>query len=363
MASEPVLEQSPRRTAESAPRWPAGTVIRPAVDPNDRRALVVDTVGARKAMVAIDPLLTLVAAASEDGGDGAADGGADEIVRWLSDRRRPSPEEEDQLAHWWNRGWIPSLEYYLASRRIRYADVEDASGAVRRSAAVAFLREGPPPAARTVSGPRRLLAPPAPLAEESLGSLLLRRRTRRAYQRRAAAEAQLSSVLWHGLRQARRVRQLDPAGDPLLYFDSFGIGIQFYLAVYDVEGIEPGIWHYDVKDHAVTLVRPGLHRSAMTSIVLGSQAPMSAAFTVSMVADFPEYQWRYRHERGLRKLYVQVGQIGQRMIVLALGYGLGTMMTPATRDTAFLELHRLDAETAAPLYTLTMGFEPQAREP
>jgi nitroreductase len=82
---------------------------------------------------------------------------------------------------------------------------------------------------------------------------------------------------------------------------------------------------------------------------------MTAAWTLGMVADFPRYQWRYRHEHGLRRLYMESGVIGQELVVLAMSYGLSTLVTPAQRDRLYLDLHQLSPDRYAPVYTLTMG--------
>lgn len=48
--------------------------------------------------------------------------------------------------------------------------------------------------------------------------------------------------------------------------------------------------------------------------------------------------------------------LGQQLIVLAMSYGLSTLVTPAQKDRAYLDLHALPEDRFAPVYTLTMGL-------
>ena len=94
----------------------------------------------------------------------------------------------------------------------------------------------------------------------------------------------------------------------------------------------------------------------MIDVLQGMHSPATAAWTLGMVADFPRYQWRYRHEHGLRRLYLESGILGQELVILAMSYGLSTLVTPAQKDRAYLALHDLPEGRYAPIYTFTMGW-------
>jgi SagB-type dehydrogenase family enzyme len=161
-------------------------------------------------------------------------------------------------------------------------------------------------------------------------------------------------VLAHGLEDVRERRRLQP-GDNLDYLRTHGIAFDFHVVAYGVEGLEPGVYGYRVAQHELVLQRAGDFRQAMRSVLIGMKAPDTASWTLFMSADFLQYQWRYRHERALRHLYMTSGRLAQRLLVVAQAYRLGTLPTPATRDAETIELLQLDAFRQAPLYTLTMG--------
>jgi hypothetical protein len=326
--------------------WPLGLWISPAVDPASAKAEVADSVTGRRFRWSPDALAGYILRDDHD--------------TWLRDIAASA--DRGPLApgwrHWKEREWHPSDQYYVASRRWHYVDIDDIDGAVRSDAVRGFLEKDGPPAAEVLpDGPRVALgSPQPPPATESLARLLVSRRSGRAYVPRSVALDRLSGLLWHGLAHVRARRERIDDARPLSYLDSFGTAWDFYLCVYDVEGVEPGAYRYDLRAHELIGIRPGRHRAAMMDILQGMRSPMTAAWTLGLVADFPRYQWRYRHEHGLRRLYLESGIIGQELIILGGAYGLSSLVTPAQKDTPYLSLHGLPNDRYAPVYTLTMGL-------
>lgn len=339
--------------AERSPAlWPAGFRIRPSADEGASKVDVVDTVTGRRFR------WTPEALAREILGTGAAQprgdhGSWSEALSSFDDRRELVPG----LRYWDANGWHPSEQYYVAARRWPYVDTDDADGSIRTETVERLLASGGPPVAeRRPDGPRVALGPPAAPGPQSLSTLLVRRRTARSYRRRPVPRKTLSGLLWYGLEGIRVRRRETSAADPLSFLESYGSAWDVYLCVYDVGGVGPGTYWYDIVDHHLVGVRPGDHREAMVEVLQGMRSPASAAWTLGLVADFPRYQWRYRHEHALRRLWIEAGFVGQELLALGLAYGLGTLVTPAQRDTSYLELHGLSSDRYAPVYTLTMGL-------
>lgn len=270
-----------------------------------------------------------------------------------------SDVDDETLRHakfWWKNGWHPSLEYYLWSRQANYRDVADDSGEIRRALVRTYLEsDGAPPERLTSSGARHALpAPPALPNDCPLGILLITRRSVRAFAHDRLDETLLSAALYHGLDDVRRRRQ-SQFDDELDYLQTHGVAFDIYVIVYDVRGVQEGVFQYDLEHHELIAGEAGNHRDRMTRILCGLRSPETAAWTIVLAADFAQYQWRYRHERALRHLYMAAGRLGQRLILVSLAYGLGTVPTPATHDRELCELLRLDRDRQAPIYTLTTG--------
>lgn len=330
-------------------RWPAGFRIRPSVHPESERVEVTDTVSGRRFNWSAEQLAALILRDEVHEADSPS---------WRSALRSAGDRSAlaDGWRHWTERRWYPSDQYYVASRRWDYADSADPDGAIRRAAVQKYLDEDGPPAELDSSGPRIALGDPSAPETASVAQLLVRRRSGRAYVPKPVPIVRLSGLLWYGLDEVRRLRQQTSPEDPLSYLMSYGSAWDFYVSVYDVNGLDPGVYRYHVIDHELSAVRPGDHREVMTEILQGMRSPATAAWTLGLVADFPRYQWRYRHEQGLRRLYLESGMLAQELLILGMSYGLSTIVTPAQKDRLYLELLELPSDRFAPVYTLTMGW-------
>ena len=275
----------------------------------------------------------------------------------IVDNTELSADDVVKVKHWWDRGWHPSLDYYLWSRYGHYCDEHDPTKERRRETIQNYLKIGwPPPRLMPKGDSSQLPEPQEPLWNATLGERLLQRRSVRKYISDPVSSAVLSSVLWHGLHETRCFRKR-PIEGPTDYLKSMGSAFDFYLVIYDVNNINPGAYYYDIVDHTLTPIKSGNFRKAMLKILRLMPAPATAMCTLVLVADFAQYQWRYRHERALRHLYFESGRIAQKALVTAMQYNLGVLLTPAQVDSKLIELLDIDRVRQCPIYTITMGLD------
>jgi SagB-type dehydrogenase family enzyme len=260
--------------------------------------------------------------------------------------------------HWRERGWRPSDQYYVASRQARYADAGDDNASVRLKTLTDLIEQDGGPAAEFEHDHINEvgLPPSADVNDETLSSVLLRRRSGRTYVAKPVPAEILSGVLTHGLADVRTRRQTTDLANPLSLLDSFGVAWDVYLAVYAVDNVPPGVYKYDVRGHRLLGVHLGDHRLLVCNLLQGQRPPATAGWTLFLIADFPRYQWRYRHEHALRKLYLESGIVAQELVLVGTAYGLATLVTPAQRDQATLDLLHLPNTRFAPVTTLTTGW-------
>lgn len=341
-------------SVRNTPSWPVGLTIRPCTDPDAADVEVADSVSGRRFRWTPESLSKYILQGGKNGSRLRGHHGKwHEVLRSSTDRTDLLPG----WRHWEEHGWHPSDHYYVASRRWAYHDTHDNDESVRTRAIQRYLSvDGPPPEEEGREGPRLSLGVPADPGTQSISRLLVTRRTGRAYVSKPVPLDRLSGLLWYGLAELRKRRDATDAGRPMSYLDSYGSAWDFYVCVYNVETVDPGIYRYELQSHELTSVRPGDHREAMIDALQGMRSPATAAWTLGLIADFPRYQWRYRHEHGLRRLYLEAGILGQELLILGMSYGLCTLVTPAQKDRPYLDLHGLPHDRYSPVYTLTMGL-------
>ncbi|MEV1117163.1 SagB/ThcOx family dehydrogenase [Actinosynnema sp. NPDC049800] len=301
--------------------WPVGTRIRPVAQVDKAEIEVADTVTGRTTRHLPVDLAEAILRDERPHADLADP--ADEVRRAAL---------VPGLRHWQRRGWHPSDQLYVASRR---------PGG--RPAAADADPSGAPAPTEPPGGRQVALPDPADPADVPISRLLLSRRSGRSYVRRPVPAAVLSGLLRYGLAHLRD-------GD-----DAIGAGWVICVAAYRVSGVEPGAYRYHPREHSIELVRAGDLRTDMIAALQGMRSPSSASWTLGLVADFPAYQRRRPGETGLRSLYTWSGAVAQDLIVLGAGYGLSTLVTPAQQDSAYLAMHGLSRRRHGPIYTLTMG--------
>ncbi|HLN64935.1 MAG TPA: SagB/ThcOx family dehydrogenase [Symbiobacteriaceae bacterium] len=269
----------------------------------------------------------------------------------------PALDEETRggIAEWEKHDWTLALPYYLASRRTAFFDEGDQFRVRQDEALRQYLTASEAIPQPRAAGPRATpLAPPCDLPDEELGKVLFRRTSSKRFPDRTIPQEQLSAVLSHGFKAIRSYRRPDPQNAREVLRSS-GSALDVFFAAYKVEGLTPGIYFYDLSSHTIELVRTGDFRQTVQHCLIGQDSTLTSSCTIFLTTEFRRYQWRYRHERALRNLYMDTAWVINRLILVATSLRLQTFITPATRDTETCDLLGINRNDEQVLYTLTIG--------
>ena len=111
-----------------------------------------------------------------------------------------------------------------------------------------------------------------------------------------------------------------------------------YVVVYRVEGLDPGIYYYQVRDHKLTLLKVGDFEKEVIAINFNQFYAKGTAFGIFITARFDKTWWKYSHSRAYRVVLLDIGHVSQTFLLCATALGLNTWLTAAFKDD---ELHRL----------------------
>jgi len=183
----------------------------------------------------------------------------------------------------------------------------------------------------------------------SLEETIARRRSVREYKGEPLSLSQLSQVLWaaQGLTDARGLRAAPSAGAtyPLEVFVTIGMD--------GVESLEPGMYHYNVTKHSISLYKEGDHRGKLATAALDqgfiSQAPVDI-----IICAIYERTSRYYRRRAERYVHMDAGHAGENIHLQAVALGLATVMVGAFEDDKVSTVMDLSAEVK-PLYIIPLG--------
>jgi len=212
-------------------------------------------------------------------------------------------------------------------------------------------RKKPGPYKTYPDAPRVKLPEPETAGGMPIWEAAGRRRSVRDFRRTPVSLTDLSQLLWasqgvtktmgeYALRSAPSAGALYP--------------IETYLSVQSVQGIEPGIYHYIVREHGLDLLRPGDFREAVAEAALDQPFLAEAAVVFAWTALFARSKWKYK-ERAYRYVYLDAGHIAQSVALAAVALGLGSCQVAALYDDEVNVILGVDGKEESIVYMTAVG--------
>lgn len=191
--------------------------------------------------------------------------------------------------------------------------------------------------------------PKRPVA--TLDDLLRTRRSLRRFSTDPVSLEDLSYLLWACTGITRREKGYEFRTAPsagALY------PVETYVAINDVAGAAPGIYHYSVRHHALETVRKGPLGEELARAALDQGMCAAAPVVLIWTAIFERSRWKYG-ERAYRYVYLDAGHVAQNLALAAVSLGLGSCQIAATFDDEVNELLGVDGEEESVLYMSVIG--------
>ena len=197
--------------------------------------------------------------------------------------------------------------------------------------------------------PEVTLPPPREQGQMSLEETIYCRRSVRDYKGEPLSLSQLSQVLWaaQGLTDARGLRAVPSAGG------TYPLDVFIFIGKDCTEGIEPGIYHYDMVKHSLNLHKAGDQRRELATAALDQEFIARAPVDIVICAIFERTSWYYGR-RAERYVHMEVGHAGENVSLQAVALGLATVMVGAFDDEQVSAVMGLTKEVK-PLYIIPLG--------
>jgi SagB-type dehydrogenase family enzyme len=281
-----------------------------------------------------------------------------ELVRHsLLQRSDRKPEAQERVMSAW-KDWNPAAGFFHFSGRDLPFEA-DLLSIGRYMVGLTQEKAMPVPVKHYARAAQTVLPPPR--VEGEFTRVLTTRRTWRRFAPGRLALAELATLLgltW-GVREWMAVPPLgrfavktSPSGGALH-------PIEAYVVARDVEGIAPGIYHYDATRHRLELLRRGMTRDRMSDYVIGQRWFSEAAAFVFMTAVFTRTQWKYRYPRAYRVVLTEAGHLCQTFCLVATWLGLAPFCTMAMADSKIDRDLGIDGVTEGVLYVAGVGRRPE----
>jgi SagB-type dehydrogenase family enzyme len=177
------------------------------------------------------------------------------------------------------------------------------------------------------------------------------RRSVRDFKNVPLERGELSQLLWASQGMTR-----SEMGQGLRAAPSAGAlyPVETYLSVQNVAGIEAGIYHYNVREHALELVKSGDFRAPLAEAALDQTFLTEAAVVFAWTVVLARSKWKYR-ERAYRYVYLDGGHIAQNVALAAVAMGLGSCQIGALYDDEVNALLGVDDQEESIIYLTAVG--------
>lgn len=186
---------------------------------------------------------------------------------------------------------------------------------------------------------------------KGIWDVLTGRRTRRTYKDGPLSLHDLSQLLWAANGKTKEGREASLRAAPsagALY------PIELYVMVNDVEGLQKGIYHYDVQTHGLTFIREGEYGARAALAALGQAMLLKSGAVLFMTAVVERCRWKYR-QRAYRYIYLDAGHIGQNICLAGEALSLGVCPIGAFYDDELNAILEVDGVEETVVYAMAVG--------
>jgi SagB-type dehydrogenase family enzyme len=193
------------------------------------------------------------------------------------------------------------------------------------------------------------LPPPVQRGSMSVEEAIARRRSVRSYARGSLHLSQLSQLLWaaQGITGSGGLRAAPSAGA------TYPLEVYVAVASGGVEGIEGGVYRYNVERHSLSRHLEEDLRGELSLAALEQEFIAEAPLNIVICARYQRTAWRYGR-RAERYVHMEAGHVGQSIHLQAEALGLATVMVGAFYDDEVSRAMALDREVT-PLYIIPVG--------
>jgi SagB-type dehydrogenase family enzyme len=180
---------------------------------------------------------------------------------------------------------------------------------------------------------------------------IAQRRSQREFSPHPITFTELSQLLWATQGITARAWGCDFRAAPsagALY------PIETYVIVNQVEKVIAGLYHFDIRQNQLVLLKEGTFGRDLSHAALGQEMMEEASCVFVWTAIVGRSKWKYR-ERAYRYIYMDAGHIGQNLYLAATAMNLGCCTVGAFYDEEVDRLIGIDGREEISVYLGAVG--------
>jgi len=190
------------------------------------------------------------------------------------------------------------------------------------------------------------LPDPVLKGQKSFEEILCTRRSRRSFKEGAITLKELSQILWsaQGITSQDGKRTAPSAG--ALY------PLEIYVVAGEVENLEPGVYHYQAKNHRLVKLSSKDERKELNSAAGGGRKNIENAPLSLVIAAIYERTTKKYGQRGIGYVHIEAGAVCQNIYLEVENLNLSTVVVGAFDDAEAKKTLKVEAE---PILVMPIG--------
>jgi SagB-type dehydrogenase family enzyme len=203
------------------------------------------------------------------------------------------------------------------------------------------------PSSKTVQLPTEVQA-----TEASLSLILHKRKSVRVFSDKPLLLSELAFLLWAATGVQRvendyEFRTVPSAG--ALY------PTETYIAANKVEELDSGVYHYNIQNHTLELLKIGSFGDELAHAALNQKMCSNASVVFIWAAIFQRSKWKYS-QRAYRYVYLDTGHIAENLALAAVSINIGSCEVGAFFDDEINSLIGVDGEKESAILLSAVGY-------
>jgi SagB-type dehydrogenase family enzyme len=185
----------------------------------------------------------------------------------------------------------------------------------------------------------------------SLAEVLKKRKSTRTFSTKPLSKIDLAYLLWASTgiqrtEQGYEFRTSPSAG--ALY------PIETYIVVNNVEDLEKGLYHYNIKNHLLEEIKLGNFGAYLAHAALNQEMCADASVIFIWTAVFRRSKWKYS-QRAYRYIYLDAGHIAQNLALAAESIKCGSCEAGAFFDDEINSIVGIDGTEESTIILSVVG--------
>ncbi|MHA1756469.1 MAG: SagB/ThcOx family dehydrogenase [Promethearchaeota archaeon] len=130
--------------------------------------------------------------------------------------------------------------------------------------------------------------------------------------------------------------------------------LEIYIAIFNVENIPLGLYHYNVKEHSLELIKSGNFINKLVTYCNNQKWIKKANLLILISAIFARNQIKYKN-RGYRYIFLDAGHMAQNFYLVTNSINLKCCAIGGFLDDEINKLINLDGKDESIIYIIAVG--------